>query len=273
MTCCSFHRTLTTSSCASGIPHTWRTSSTVMSVSPRAEERSPNAIARGSPLRTSSMSKSPPWGADKWKCRIVFDILNFLNMLNREWGRYEFLDFQTLNALAYRGSTLHRAKLSTTSRLLHHRLSQVHDRQLALTVAGAVRSESALLTSATGSSGPALTRRPLPINRAPSELQYFAPDDIRSPAHHFRRSGRPGHRLQPSRVRSRAWRDRPAVDCDRQHRRLDYPYGGGLAKIIGESISVEATAEVTAVSLDDLKLIEIGKSTSPLCWPHARRRR
>jgi hypothetical protein len=32
------------------------------------------------------------------------DILNFLNMLNDEWGRYEFLDFQTLNALAYAGT-------------------------------------------------------------------------------------------------------------------------------------------------------------------------
>lgn len=34
---------------------------------------------------------------------VTFDVLNFLNLLNDKWGRYEFLDFQTLNALAYRG--------------------------------------------------------------------------------------------------------------------------------------------------------------------------
>lgn len=39
-----------------------------------------------------------------------------------------------------------------------------------------------------------------------------------------------------------------------------YPYGGGLAKVIGESIPrVEATAEVTAASVDNLKLIQLGK--------------
>lgn len=37
------------------------------------------------------------------KVEITFDVLNFLNLLNDGWGRYEFLDFQTLNALAYRG--------------------------------------------------------------------------------------------------------------------------------------------------------------------------
>jgi hypothetical protein len=34
---------------------------------------------------------------------LTFDILNFTNLLNDEWGRYEFLDFQTLNSVAYRG--------------------------------------------------------------------------------------------------------------------------------------------------------------------------
>ena len=39
-----------------------------------------------------------------------------------------------------------------------------------------------------------------------------------------------------------------------------YPYGGGLAKVIGESIPrVEATAEVTGASVDNLKLIQLGK--------------
>jgi hypothetical protein len=37
------------------------------------------------------------------KVELTFDVLNFLNLLNSDWGRYEFLDFQTLNALAYRG--------------------------------------------------------------------------------------------------------------------------------------------------------------------------
>lgn len=35
-----------------------------------------------------------------------------------------------------------------------------------------------------------------------------------------------------------------------------YPYGGGLARIIGESLHVQATAEVTAASVDNLKLIQ-----------------
>ena len=35
-----------------------------------------------------------------------------------------------------------------------------------------------------------------------------------------------------------------------------YPYGGGLAKVIGESLRVQATAEVTAASVDNLKLIQ-----------------
>jgi hypothetical protein len=37
------------------------------------------------------------------KVELTLDVLNFLNLLNSDWGRYEFLDFQTLNALAYRG--------------------------------------------------------------------------------------------------------------------------------------------------------------------------
>ena len=35
-----------------------------------------------------------------------------------------------------------------------------------------------------------------------------------------------------------------------------YPYGGGLAKVIGESLPVQASAEVTAASVDNLKLIQ-----------------
>jgi TRAP transporter TAXI family solute receptor len=35
-----------------------------------------------------------------------------------------------------------------------------------------------------------------------------------------------------------------------------YPYGGGFAKVIGESLRVQATAEVTAASVDNLKLIQ-----------------
>ena len=35
-----------------------------------------------------------------------------------------------------------------------------------------------------------------------------------------------------------------------------YPYGGALAKVIGESLRVQATAEVTAGTLDNLKLIQ-----------------
>ena len=39
-----------------------------------------------------------------------------------------------------------------------------------------------------------------------------------------------------------------------------YPYGGGLAKVISESLPrVEVTAEVTAASVDNLKLIQLGK--------------
>jgi hypothetical protein len=37
------------------------------------------------------------------KVELTFDVLNVLNLLNDEWGRYEFLDFQTFNALSYRG--------------------------------------------------------------------------------------------------------------------------------------------------------------------------
>ena len=40
-----------------------------------------------------------------------------------------------------------------------------------------------------------------------------------------------------------------------------YPYGGGIAKVIGEAIpNVEATAEVTAASVDNLKFLRDGKS-------------
>jgi TRAP transporter TAXI family solute receptor len=40
-----------------------------------------------------------------------------------------------------------------------------------------------------------------------------------------------------------------------------YPYGGGIAKIISENIpNVEATAEVTAASVDNLKFLRDGKS-------------
>jgi uncharacterized protein len=40
-----------------------------------------------------------------------------------------------------------------------------------------------------------------------------------------------------------------------------YPYGGGIAKIINENLqSVRATAEVTAASVDNLKLIRDGKA-------------
>jgi TRAP transporter TAXI family solute receptor len=39
-----------------------------------------------------------------------------------------------------------------------------------------------------------------------------------------------------------------------------YPYGGGLAKVIGEAVPrVEVTAEVTAASVDNMKLIQLGK--------------
>jgi len=35
-----------------------------------------------------------------------------------------------------------------------------------------------------------------------------------------------------------------------------YPYGGALAKVIGETLPVQATAEVTAATVDNLKLIQ-----------------
>jgi hypothetical protein len=41
--------------------------------------------------------------AGRTNVELTFDILNFTNLLNDEWGRYEFLDFQTLNSVAYRG--------------------------------------------------------------------------------------------------------------------------------------------------------------------------
>src|SRR5215208_4525808 len=40
-----------------------------------------------------------------------------------------------------------------------------------------------------------------------------------------------------------------------------YPYGGGIAKVISENLpGVEATAEVTAASVDNLKFIKQGTS-------------
>src|SRR5512134_3634419 len=40
-----------------------------------------------------------------------------------------------------------------------------------------------------------------------------------------------------------------------------YPYGGGIAKVITDSLpNVEATAEVTAASVDNLKFIKQGTS-------------
>ena len=40
-----------------------------------------------------------------------------------------------------------------------------------------------------------------------------------------------------------------------------YPYGGGLAKVLNENLpGVRATAEVTAASVDNLKLIRDGKA-------------
>jgi len=40
-----------------------------------------------------------------------------------------------------------------------------------------------------------------------------------------------------------------------------YPYGGGIAKVLNESVpGVRATAEVTAASVDNLKLIRAGKA-------------
>src|SRR5687768_14935957 len=40
-----------------------------------------------------------------------------------------------------------------------------------------------------------------------------------------------------------------------------YPYGGGIAKVISENLpNVEATAEVTAASVDNLKFIKQGTS-------------
>jgi uncharacterized protein len=40
-----------------------------------------------------------------------------------------------------------------------------------------------------------------------------------------------------------------------------YPYGGGLARVISQSLDrVDATAEVTAASVDNLKLIQLGKA-------------
>jgi hypothetical protein len=41
--------------------------------------------------------------AGRSNVELTFDILNFTNLLNDNWGRYEFLDFQTLNSVAYRG--------------------------------------------------------------------------------------------------------------------------------------------------------------------------
>ena len=51
------------------------------------------------------------------------------------------------------------------------------------------------------------------------------------------------------------------LDRDRRHRRRYYPYGGGIAKVLNENLpGVRATAEVTAASVDNLKLIRDGKA-------------
>src|SRR5262245_66283192 len=40
-----------------------------------------------------------------------------------------------------------------------------------------------------------------------------------------------------------------------------YPYGGGIAKVISENLpNVQATAEVTAASVDNLKFLQDGRS-------------
>ena len=42
---------------------------------------------------------------------------------------------------------------------------------------------------------------------------------------------------------------------------VSYPYGGGLARVISQSVPhVDATAEVTNASVDNLKLIQLGKA-------------
>ena len=51
------------------------------------------------------------------------------------------------------------------------------------------------------------------------------------------------------------------LDCDRRQRRRYYPYGGGLAKVLNEDLAdVRATAEVTAASVDNMKLIRDGRA-------------
>ena len=51
-----------------------------------------------------------------------------------------------------------------------------------------------------------------------------------------------------------------------------YPYGGGIAKIISENLDgVEATAEATAASVDNLKFLRDGRSD--IAFTHGRHRR
>ena len=47
-----------------------------------------------------------------------------------------------------------------------------------------------------------------------------------------------------------------------------YPYGGALARIISENIpNMQATAEVTGASVDNLKLMQLGKVDLASRWP------
>ena len=82
------------------------------------------------------------------------------------------------------------------------------------------------------------------------------------------RTGRPAL----SRRLSRCRRARPAGTRDSGGKRrlsiatggtggVFYPYGGGIAKVITENLpNVEATAEVTAASVDNLKFLKQGTS-------------
>ena len=80
------------------------------------------------------------------------------------------------------------------------------------------------------------------------------------------------HRDVADRLRcSRAARRAPGSSIQAAKRRLSiatggtggvfYPYGGGIAKIITDNLpNVEATAEVTAASIDNLKFLKQGTS-------------
>jgi hypothetical protein len=54
---------------------------------------------------TNSMDAKLAFGLPIQRARVevTLDVLNVLNLLNDDWGRYEYLDFQTINAVAYRG--------------------------------------------------------------------------------------------------------------------------------------------------------------------------